>query len=151
MIGMEELEKRINELLKIFKKRAKILASSILDKEGFILATIKDDFIDDDLYEKKIIAFYSAIDSLSKNDIGLIDFDNKRELISVGVVDDFFNNGFMILIQSVADNLKLLAIFPSLLNIRPITSEFDKVINELSRYLIETEDGEVSNNIYKLT
>ena len=150
MIGIEELEKRINEILKIFKKRTKFIACSVLDKDGFIIATLKDGFIEDDLYNKKIIALYTAIESLSEKGIELIDFHKKRELISIGVVDEFFNNGIMILIKSVGDTIIFLTIFPILLNKKPIFMEFDKVIEELSIYFLDPEYKESWKDIYKM-
>lgn len=150
MIDMEELEKRINELLKIFKQRTKIMACSVLDKDGFIIATLKDDFIEDELYNKKIINLYNAIDLLSKNGGELIDFNKQRELISFGVVDDFFNDGFMILIKNLEDKIAFLTVFPKLLNISPISTQFDKVIEELSKYFLEAKNQGISKKMYKL-
>lgn len=150
MIDMEELEKRITEMLKIFKKRTKILACSVLDNDGFIIATIKDDFMEDDLYNKKIINLYNVIDLLRKNDGELIDFHKDRELISFGVVDDFFNDGFMILVKSLENNLTFITIFPKLLNIRPISTQFEKVIDELSKYFLEAKNQGISKKMYKL-
>ncbi|MFX1257968.1 MAG: hypothetical protein ACFFAN_08920, partial [Promethearchaeota archaeon] len=144
------LEKRINKLLKIFKKRTKVIACSVLERDGFVIASLKDDFIDDNLYDKKIIDLYNALETMSNANSDLIDFNNKRVLISMGVVDEFLNNGFMIFIKAIGNSIIFITVFPKLLNLKPITNEFEKIVEQLSVYFLEAENQGILNKFYKL-
>lgn len=151
MIGIEELEKRINEIIRIFKKRTKVLACYLLDKDGFIIASLTDDFMDNDLYKKKVITLYTVIEMLSESTSDLIDIRNNVELISIFTTfSEYLNNGFMILIKSIMDNLVFMVIFPTLLDLKPIFREFDDVIEELSVYFLDAENQDIWKSLYKL-
>ncbi|MFX1256888.1 MAG: hypothetical protein ACFFAN_03435 [Promethearchaeota archaeon] len=150
MIGIEEFEKRINALLKFFKKRTKALACYMIDTDGFIITSFKDEIMEKEVFSKKIIDLFSAIESLSKKHKELIDFHNKRGFISVAVEEGFFRNGFTILLKSVGNNLIFLTIFPTLVNYEQIFAEFDKTVNELSNYFIDDENKEKWKKLYNL-
>jgi len=150
MIGIEELQMRINEVMNIFVKRTKVLSCSLIDKDGFIIASIKPENMEEYDYNKKILSLYNAIDCIHEKDPSLFDFLKTRQLISIGVVDDFFNNGLMIIIQGIGENLVFLSLFPSLLNLNPIYEQFDKVIKEFSIYFEDPKYSEISNQLYKL-
>lgn len=151
MIGIEEFKKRSNELLKKFKKRPEVLACSVLDKDGFMIASLNDDFMEDNLYYKKVLEIYTAIESLSVKGIELMDFHKKRERILIRVlVSKYFTRGFMILIRSISDRLILLTISPTLYYSRPLLTNFDKLRDELSIYFLEPENQEILNKTYEL-
>ncbi|MFW5895145.1 MAG: hypothetical protein ACOCT9_00220 [archaeon] len=150
MIGIKELEQRINEILRIFSKRTKVLGCSLIDKDGFILSSIKPEHLDRHRYNKKILSLYMAVDSIADNDPDLLNFKEEKQLISIGIIDDFFNNGLMILIQSVGENVVFITLFPTLLDLDPIYSEFDKVIEELSVYFLDEKYDDLVQKIFKI-
>jgi len=148
---MKELEKKLDKLLKIFKKRTKVLACTILDKDGFVIASLKEDeFMEDNLYYRNLIALYASFESIAQNSSGLIDFNNNRELISVEVVNDFFNNGFTIFIKSVRDTIVFITIFPKIINLKTISTEFEKVMDELSIYFLDFNKLETIKKLYEI-
>lgn len=150
MIGIEELEQRINEILKIFSKRTKVLGCSLIDKDGFILSSIKPEHLDPDYYKKKILSLYMSVDSIAEDDPDILNFKEEKQLISIGIIDDFFNNGLMILIQAIGENLVFITLFPTLLNLDPIYSEFDKVVEELSIYFLDEKYDDLVQKLFKI-
>jgi len=149
MIGVEELQKRIDELFKIFKRRTKGIACYLMEKDGFIIASLKDDFLDSKECNKILISLYLSIEKLAEVSDDLINFKEEREIIAVGELGAYFKGGVMIIIKSINENLTFLAVYPTLLNVRPILDEFNKAINELSIYFSE-DDQKDWRQLYKV-
>ena len=154
MIIIRELEKRINLLLKIFKKRTKVIACTLLDVDGFVIASIEDDYIQKHSYYKKIVSLYSSIEDMNKFSPSLMDIKKKWEKVSFSWVDEYFSNGFVILVRSIGEIVVLMAVFPKLLDMNKTIKEFEKIIKELSLYFLQAQrelENSAFKNIYKLT
>lgn len=149
MIGVEELQKRIDELFKIFKRRTKAIACYLMEQDGFIIASLKDDYLDNEECNKLLISLHLSIEKLAEVSDDFINFKEKREVIAVGEVGAYFKRGVMIIFKSINENLTFLAVYPTLLNVRPILDEFNKAINELSIYFSE-DDQKDWRQLYKV-
>ncbi len=127
-MSIAELGNNIHSTLKYFKDKTNAIVCSVIDKDGFILATEKEDYIDEMSYNKKMIALYTNIESLN-----LIKFREKTEIISFSEIEnrDF---GSIILIRAIRDIGVLIAVFPAMPNIDFIINEFNEVIEKLSSY-----------------
>ncbi len=53
----------------------------MIDKDGFLIASAKDDFINDKNYNENLINLCIAVDTLTE--YGCLDIRNKTELISI--------------------------------------------------------------------
>ncbi len=101
---------KAEEILKSFKDRTKALACSLIGKNGFIITTDKESFLDTDKYEKEIIGFYSSLEWLFEKECGLIDLENKSWSISVGF--EISNEEYMILVKQLSKNFAFITILP---------------------------------------
>ena len=150
LIKIEELKRRIIELLNLLKRRTKCFACSLIDKDGFVIDTIKDDILKDAVYEKCVIKLLMEIEALTNHNPEIIDYKNKVATISFNYEGDIFDRGFIVLIHQISDFLFLISMVPLVLDIDSIKQEFSKISREFSRYLIESENREFLDQLYKL-
>jgi predicted regulator of Ras-like GTPase activity (Roadblock/LC7/MglB family) len=150
MIGIVELNKRIEQLLKTFKRRTKCLASMIVDKDGFIIVSNSETKYQNDNFKKQILRVFNQVESVTSMNSDLIDYSTQRGQISVSTVDDYINHGFMILFRQISEDLVFFALFPYLLDIKPIYSEFDKVFEKLAQHFNESGSEENLNQLYNI-
>ena len=121
------------------------------NKQGWIYNFfIKGQFHGRSFIRKKIIKLYTEIEFISKENIGLIDFHGKRELISFGIVGEYFTKGFIVLIKAVIEELIFIAISPMLISSNLILTEFDKVVDEFSTYFSEAKNQGILNTVYNI-
>ncbi len=139
MIPLDKLEDRINETLKDFKQQTSAIACSVLDKDGFIISSEKDDSLDGKTYKKKLVNLFTTLESLK-----IINFYKKTEFISFevnkdeneGENKDLYSSGFKILIRSIDENIIFLSIFDTTLDIDENLPKFNEVVNKLSSYFL---------------
>ena len=139
MIPLDKLEDRINEVLKDFKQQTSAIACSVLDKDGFIISSEKDDSLDDKTYKKKLVNLFTTLESLK-----IINFYKKTEYISFQVNEEenegenkgLYSSGFKILIRSIDENIIFLSIFDNTIDIEENLPKFNETVNKLSAYFL---------------
>ena len=150
MLGLSDLENRIKTLFNIFKNKVKAIVCYLIDEDAFIIGSIKEEFLDKNKCDIEIIKLLTAIENLSSNVKDWIDYNNKWEIISYGLVDGFFNNGFIIIVKKIRTDITFLTILPTILDLKPIIEEFEKVSKELSIYFCDKKDDENWKNMYQI-
>lgn len=150
MISIVELNERIEHLLKTFKRKTKCLASMIIDRDGFIIVSNSETQYQNDSFKKQILRVFNQVDSVSSINSNLIDYSNQRGEISVSTVDEYISHGFMILFQQINEDLIFFALFPYLLDTKPIFSEFDTVFEKLGQHFDESKTEENLNQLYNI-
>lgn len=131
MIQISELENRLNEIVKSFKKTTNALACYLIDKDGFFIATEKEACFDDEEHDKRIIALYDSIESL--NETELIDIKNQIELISVEFEN--FETGCTFLFRELNDHASFISIIPTILiSEQSLRICFERVMEKISKY-----------------
>ena len=144
MTPLDELEEKVSEILKDFKNQTSAIACSLLDKDGFIISSEKDDSLDEKSYKKKLVNLFTTLESLK-----IINFYQKTEYISFDVNEDDkeeidkrrYSKGFKILIRAIGENLIFLSIFDYTSDIDEMLPKFENVVNKLSTYFLATKNS----------
>jgi hypothetical protein len=150
LISIEELKKRINRLLTIFKRKTKCLACLILDKEGFFLFLHSEKEYQNNSFKKYFLKLFNEIELLNSSIPSWFNYSNQRNVISVSNVDDYLSHGFMIIFRLLSNELIFFTLFPYLIDTRQIYSEFDIIHRKISYYFKEADGKNNHNNLYKL-
>ncbi len=132
-IRINELKTKLDEIVKHFKVTTNAIVCSLIDKNGFLIASEKDAFINDKNYNENLINLCNTIDNLAK--YGSIDIKNNTELISIEFA--YLNLKSTILIREINNNITFISIFPKILNLELVKIEFDRIIERISRYFLE--------------
>ncbi len=130
MIGVKELEKQINRIFEIFKERTNCIGCAIIYKDGFIISSIKEEFIQDQVFEEKLLRVYHTIDILSKLNPDLFNFNEKREIVSYEVIKKYI--GFSIILRSIGQCLIFIAVLPISIRQKEVIEEYDKAVDALN-------------------
>ncbi len=110
----------------------------MIDKDGFLIASAKDDLFNDKNYNENLINLCIAIDTLAK--YGSLDISNKTELISFEFRSkNLDQEKSSILIREINKNITFISIIPEILNPDLFMIEFDRIIERISRYFLEIE------------
>ena len=105
----------------------------MIDKDGFLIASAKDDFINDKNYNENLINLCIAVDTLTE--YGCLDIRNKTELISIEFSG--LDQKSSILIREINNNVTFISIIPKILNLDLFKIEFDRIIEKISKYFLE--------------
>lgn len=139
------LNDRMHIVIKEFKEKNCLSLCSIIDEEGFIIISETYPFITKPL-ERKIVAFYRALEEFSSQYSELINFKQKIETFSLIRDLDPALDGFILLIKSITKTLVLLTLVPGDFNIAEILKKYKKIVKKLSMLIIEND---LSNTIEK--
>jgi len=123
---------KIQLIINKFKKKTGVLLCSVIDKEGYIIASETDKIFNKSL-EHKIIALYNAFKSLSEVSEELIDFNKKIEVFSLIEAYDANLKGFLMILKSINDDVNFLTVIPSWLELNDIMLKFEKTLKKLSK------------------
>ena len=150
MIGIEELEKRLEKMLDIFKIRTRVLGCLIIDEDGFILKSIKESILEIEKFELKIIQVFSKIEELTKIYPKDVNYHDQNLVVTYGEKDDYSKKGLLIILRAINNNLNLMVITPLTYVLKPLFDEINIFINELSVFFLNSENEKFVNHLYKL-
>jgi len=140
-------EREMQNILKSFRERTGIICSTLFTEDCFII-TIEEakNNKDEDLYQS-IAAICAGIVALAENSVEIIREDTFIKEISIQAGDQLDNESFMIHLESVTDDIRLLVMFPLFLNLGVIQFELNQTIQKLSKHFMEFDHGENLNGI----
>ena len=118
-------------LVEKFVKKNLALLCSILDENGFFIALEIDNSIKKSI-DLELLSFYSTLESVFKNNEGILNFEQKIEGISFYGIETY---GIRLLIKMLTEGELLVAIFPSWIDLQSILPEFKKMVKNLSNYI----------------
>ena len=135
-------EKEIQDILKRFRERTGIISSTLFTEDGFIVAIEQAHFGEDDDFFQSIAAICSGIVCLADNGIVLLKEDNFIKKITIQAGTNVDNDTFIIILESVTNDIRLAISFPAFLNIGVILFELNHTIQKLSNYFAGFNQGE---------
>ena len=143
-------EKEIIRIIKEFRERTSILCSIVFTEDGFIVAVEQAQIDEDDDYHQSIGAICASIVSLAENGIELFQSGKEIKQISIQAGDQLDNEGFIIVLESITDDTKLLVVFPTFLNLGVILFEIKQTVQKLSKYISRFGQNEDLESISSL-
>lgn len=133
MIPLKELHAKIQDIMKEFRCDTKAVACTVLDKDGFILYSERQGDIDDTTFQKRVVQLFTTLETLK-----IINFYEKTEIIMFGENEHgLYTNGFNIVIRSITNNMILLIIFETEVDIQEILPTFEATVSELKNFMME--------------
>ncbi len=100
----------------------------MIDKDGFLIASEKDDIINNKHYTENLFNLCITIGTLTKH--SNLDVRNNTELISI----KFAQSLLKLLIREINDNVFFISLIPEILNPALFKIEFERIIEGISRY-----------------
>ena len=125
--------KKIKEILRGFRERTKITCVILYSQDGTIISIESEKDRDEKSNERLIGVVCSNIIALAKHDIIKMKEDNKLKQISIQAGENLdFVDGFKVVIELVRENLFLLIIIPTSLNLGVIFFEINNTIRKIN-------------------
>lgn len=143
-------EKEIIKILKEFRERTNILCSTLFTEDGFIIAVDQTHNTADEDYHQSIGAISASIVSLAEEGTQIIKENNKLKQIRIQAGDQLDNEGFIILLESITDEIRLSIICPIFLNLGVVLFELNQTIQKLSNYFTSQERFDALGSISTL-
>jgi len=143
-------EREMQNILQSFRERTGIICSTLFTEDGFIITIEEAKNNEDDEFFQSIAAICAGIIALAENSVEIIREDNFIKQISIQAGDQLDNESFMIHLESVTDDIRLLVMFPLFLNLGVIQFELNQTIQKLSKHFMEFDQGENLNGISTL-
>lgn len=128
-----EIEK-ITEILRGFRERTKIICSLLYTHDGTIIS-VESGKSHDDINNNRLIGIvYSNIIALAEHNIFKIEEGNKLKQISIQAGEQMDSiDGIKVVLESVRDNLFLLVMMPTSLNLGVIFFELNNTIRRINK------------------
>ncbi|MFX0019541.1 MAG: roadblock/LC7 domain-containing protein [Promethearchaeota archaeon] len=143
-------EKNISYILKAFREHTDITSSFLFTEDGFIIAVDQGNFNEDDDYFQSIGAICAGVISLAENGLDIIKNRNFVKQIKIQAGNQLDDNGFMIILESINNEIMISVIFPIYLNLAIILFELNQTIIKLSNYFSTLEKSKNIENKSKL-
>lgn len=143
-------EKDITKILKDFRERTNVLSSIIFSEDGLIIALDQAHLNEDEDYHISFGAICAGIVALAENGLETINDDNNVKCISIQAGDHLDNEGFIIILQSITENIKLSVIFPAFLNLGVINFELKQTVYKLTEYFSSIEQNQTFEGVNTL-
>jgi len=140
-LSLNELNRRIKNLLNYYIQKNEWISCSLIDKEGFILAQKLKDVYDNDSYITKLT-------KLAESLTGIEEIDFKRKTRTLSFRNKFeleVNSGFVILIREVGNGLYLICVNNLTDYNNTILDNFEQLANEFKFYFT-IQDKHISKN-----
>ncbi len=134
-------ERDIIEILKTFREKTNVLSSIIFSEDGLIIALDQAHLNEDEDHHISFGAICAGIVALAENGLRTIKDDNDVQCISIQAGDQLDNEGFIIILQSITENIKLSVIFPGFLNLGIINFELKQTVQKLSEYFLSIDQN----------
>ncbi|MFX1329780.1 MAG: roadblock/LC7 domain-containing protein [Promethearchaeota archaeon] len=145
-------EGNIIDILKKLRERTGIITSFLFTEDGFLIAIDQANFNEDEDYFQSIAAICAAVMSLAENSLDIIKGGNLLKQIKIQAGNQLDDTGFMIILQSITNDILIAVIFPIYLNLGLIFFELNETINKLENYfstLTKTKSLEKITNSVK--
>lgn len=145
-------EGNIIDILKKLRERTGIITSFLFTEDGFLIAIDQANFNEDEDYFQSIAAICAGVMSLAENSLDIIKGGNLLKQIKIQAGNQLDDTGFMIILQSITNDILIAVIFPIYLNLGLIFFELNETINKLENYfstLIKTKSLEKITNSVK--
>ncbi|MFX1443987.1 MAG: roadblock/LC7 domain-containing protein [Promethearchaeota archaeon] len=143
-------ERDIIEILKNFREKTNVLNSTIFSEDGLIIALDQAHLNEDEDQHISFGAICAGIIALAENGLETIKDDNDIKCISIQAGDHLDNEGFIIILQSITQIIKLSVIFPAFLNLGIINFELKQTVQKLSKYFLSVEQNITSEGVNTL-
>ena len=125
---------QIKEILKGLRERTKITSAILYSHDGTIIAIESEKARDGKSNDKLIGVVCSNIIALAKHNIFKIKENNKLKQISIQAGEHLdFVDGFKVVLELVRENLFLLVIVPTSLNLGVIFFELNNTIRKINK------------------
>jgi len=127
-------EIKIKEILKGFRERTKVTCAILYSHDGTIISIEADKTHDEKNMTSLIGVICSNIIALAKHDIFKMKEDNKLKQISIQAGEHLdFVDGFKVVLELVKENLFLLVIIPTSLNLGVVFFEINNTIRKINK------------------
>lgn len=140
-------EKEIQNILKSLRDRTGIVSSTLFTEDGFLVAADQTNFNEDEDYHQSISALSAGIVSLAENSVEILKEDNRIKQVSIQAGNQLDNDGFIIVLESVTNDIRLSIMFPIYLNLGVILFELNQTIHKLLKFFSRLEQNESLGNI----
>ncbi|MFX1574947.1 MAG: roadblock/LC7 domain-containing protein [Promethearchaeota archaeon] len=146
-------EKEIYDILKKLREQTGIINSMLFTQDGFIIAIDIANFNEDGDYFQSIAAICAGVISLAENGLTIIKNKNCLKQIKIQAGNQIDDNGFMIILQSITNEVMMSVLFPIYLNLGVVLFELNQTIYKLGEYLstlTKTDNFDKMGNLVKL-
>jgi len=140
-------ESKFRSILKSFRERTGIIYSSIINEDGLIIVVDQASLKYDDDFDQSLGAISASILAFAQNGIAMLNElqDVKSLIIQAG--HEIENESFMIIIESIGQEVSLMSIFPTSLNVSLILFELKQITQKLLGILKSEEKTEINAKI----
>ena len=140
-------ESRFRSILKSFRERTGIIYSSIINEDGLIIVVDQASLKYDDDFDQSLGAISASILAFAQNGIAMLNdlHDVKSLIIQAG--HEIENESFMIIIESIGQEVSLMSIFPTSLNVSLILFELKQITQKLLEIFKSEEQTEINAKI----
>ena len=124
---------KIKEILKGFRERTKIISSILYTHDGTIIFMDSEKSLDDKSNNRLIGVVYSNIMALAEHSIFKIEEGNRLKQISIQAGEQLDSiDGIKVILESVRENIFLLVMIPTSLNIGVFFFELNNIIRKIN-------------------
>ncbi|MFX0177852.1 MAG: roadblock/LC7 domain-containing protein [Candidatus Hodarchaeota archaeon] len=141
-------EEVINNVLKEFRERTGITSTSLFTEDGFLIAVEGANSNKDEDFFQSIAAICAGVISLAENGVEIKKDRNFIRKIIIQAGNQLDNDGFMIILETVTNDILISVLFPIYLNLGVVLFELNHVNYKLSEYFSILEQNE---NLERLT
>ena len=126
-------EIKIKEILKGFRERTKVTCAILYSQEGTIISVEADKTREEKNMTSLIGVICSNIIALANHDIFKMKEENRLKQISIQAGEHLdFVDGFKVVLELVRENLFLLVIIPTSLNLGVVFFEINNTIRKIN-------------------
>ena len=124
---------KIKEILQGFRERTKILSSILYTHDGTIIFMDSEKSLDDKSNNRLIGIVYSNIIALAEHSIFKMEEGNRLKQISIQAGEQIDSiDGIKVILESVRENVFLLVMIPTSLNIGVFFFELNNIIRKIN-------------------
>lgn len=140
-------ESRFRSVLKSFRERTGIIYTSIINEDGLIIVVDQASLKYDDDFDQSLGAISASILAFAQNGIAMLNelHDVKSLIIQAG--HEIEDESFMIIIESIGQDISLMSIFPTSLNVSLILFELKQITQKLLGIFKSEEQTEINARI----
>ncbi|MFX1444006.1 MAG: roadblock/LC7 domain-containing protein [Promethearchaeota archaeon] len=137
MVNLKEQE--ICNIMKDFRERTNILCSALFTEDGFIIAIDDPSYNIDEDFHQTIVAICAGIISLASEGVEIFKADSKITQITIQAGDQLDNEGFIIVLESITEEIRYSILFPTFLNLGVIMFELNQTLGKLSKFFLDVD------------
>lgn len=127
-------EKNIINILEKLREHSGISSSFLFTEDGFIIAIDEANFNEDEESFQSIAAICAGVISLAESGLNIVKDEIILKQIKIQAGNQLDDTGFMIIIQSITNEIIISVIFPNYLNLGVVLFELNQTIYKLGKY-----------------